>query len=111
MTALKTSSTAHHDAERATWPCVHFTDRVGESFRSPPLCHLLWIDPRLEHEFARHIQPAREDKLACFHVRGVGCCGHGSGLSLGLVFWFGDVARRDGNLTRWPAQVVLRPEL
>ena len=67
---------AHDDAQCAAWPHIHFANRVGKPFRSPPLRHLFWIDPRLEHDFARRIEDLRDNQLASFTDRGVGCRRH-----------------------------------
>ena len=45
--------------------------------RPPPLCHLLGIGPRLEHECSRHVNNACEDDfIFCKVDLHFGSCGH-----------------------------------
>lgn len=53
----------HHEAPVSAGPQVELFERVGESFRPPPLCQMGRVGPGTEDEFARCIEDARADDL------------------------------------------------
>src|SRR5882762_1350307 len=57
---------AHVNADRPAGPHIQVTDWVRKPAGAPPLCHLLWIGPGLEHEFPRRVKDAREHQLTLF---------------------------------------------
>ena len=48
----------HDDADCTTRSRVQFADGIGEIFGSPPVRHVLWVRPGVEHECSRRVEDA-----------------------------------------------------
>src|SRR4029450_4764465 len=60
LTSLGRSHTVVHDAIRAK---IDGAERRGVALRTPPAHEVLRLRPCLEHELARSVEHARDDKL------------------------------------------------
>src|SRR5207302_9249310 len=68
----------HVDADRSAGPHIQLPNRTRTSVRTPPLCHVLWIGPHLEHKLSWSIVDSREHQLRLFFLCRRVSCSHTS---------------------------------